>query len=114
MTGSSTSLVAAAALSEFNMDGTIEAKVARDVERELARLVASSPKVSELPIAPLFDVNDLVRLELALERFGQVHRSKRSKQLVESVRSILSVARTRLRVVSALRRAVIVPEARPG
>ena len=95
------------------MDATIETKVARDVEHQLARLLIRSAKVAELPITPLFDVNDLIRLELALEQFAQVHRSGRSKRLVEAVRTILSVARTRLRVASAIRHAVVVAEARP-
>jgi hypothetical protein len=95
------------------MDATIETKVARDVEHHLARLVIRSAKLAELPITPLFDVNDLIRLELALEQFAQVHRSGRSKRLVEAVRTILSVARTRLRVASAIRHAVVVAEARP-
>jgi hypothetical protein len=95
------------------MDATIEAKVARDVEHQLARLVIRSPKLAELPITPLFDVNDLIRLDLALEQFAQVHRSGRSKRLVEAVRTILSVARTRLRVASAVQHAVAVAEARP-
>jgi hypothetical protein len=93
------------------MDATIETTVARDVERELARLVTRAPRVAELPIAPLFDVSDLIRLELALERFAQAHRSGRSKRLVESVRNILGVARTRLHVVHAIRHAVRVAEA---
>jgi hypothetical protein len=95
------------------MDATIEARVARDVEHQLARLVIRSAKLAELPITPLFDANDLIRLELALEQFAQVHRSGRSKRLVEAVRAILSVARTRLRVASAVRHAVVVAEARP-
>ena len=95
------------------MDATIETKVARDVEHQLARLVIRSAKLAELPITPLFDVNDLIRLELALEQFAQAHRSGRSKRLVEAVRTILSVARTRLRVASAIRHAVVVAEARP-
>ena len=95
------------------MDATIETKVARDVEHQLARLLIRSAKLAELPITPLFDVNDLIRLELALEQFAQVHRSGRSKRLVEAVRTILSVARTRLRVASAIRHAVVVAEARP-
>lgn len=92
---------------------SIEVKAARDVERQLARMAARSPKLAELPISPLFGVDDLVRLELALDRFAQVHVSRRSKRLVESVRAILSVARTRLRVVGAIHRAVVVAEARP-
>ena len=86
------------------MDPALEAEIARDVEHELARLVIRSPRLAELPITPLFDVNDLVRLELALERFAQVHRSGRSKRLVEAVRTILSVARARLRVAAPLAR----------
>jgi hypothetical protein len=76
------------------MDRALEAEIARDVEHELARLVIRSPRLAELPITPLFDVTDLVRLEFALDRFVQVHRSERSRRLVESVRTILSVART--------------------
>jgi hypothetical protein len=95
------------------MDATIEAKVARDVEQELARLLVRSPKLAELPITALFSIGDLVRLELALDRFAQVHISSRSKRLIESVRDILSVARTRLRVAGAIRQAVSVTEARP-
>ena len=91
----------------------IETKVARDFERQLARLLVRSPKLAELPITPLFDVGDLVRLELALDRFAQAHTSARSKRLIETVRGILSVARTRLRVAGAIRHAVAVAEARP-
>jgi hypothetical protein len=91
----------------------IEVKVARDVERQLARMLVGSPKLAELPITPLFSVDDLVRLQLALDRFAEVHISRRSKRLVERVRAILSVARTRLRVVGAIRHAVVVAEARP-
>jgi hypothetical protein len=92
---------------------SIEVKAAQDVERQLARMVARSPKLARLPISPLFGVDDLVRLELALDRFAQVHISGRSQRLVEAVRVILSVARTRLRVVGAIRHAVVVAEARP-
>src|SRR5262245_13545472 len=95
------------------MDANVEAKIARDVEDQLARLVIRSPRLAELPITPLFGVDDLVRLELALERFAQVHRSGRSRRLVESVRAILSVARTRLHVASAVHRAVVVADTRP-
>jgi hypothetical protein len=91
---------------------SIEVKVARDVERQLARMAVGSPKLAELPITPMFGVDDLVRLELALDHFAQVHVSRRSKRLVETVRAILSVARTRLRVGGVIRRAVGVAEAR--
>ena len=96
------------------MDATqIESKVAKDVERQLARLLVRSPKLAELPITALFDVDDLVRLELSLDRFAQAHTSARSKRLIETVRGILSVARTRLSVAGAIRHAVAVAEARP-
>jgi hypothetical protein len=91
----------------------LESKVAQDVERQLARLLVRSPKLAELPIAALYSIDDLVRLELALDRFAQVHISSRSKRLVDTVRGILSVARTRLRVAGAIRQAVLVAEARP-
>jgi hypothetical protein len=91
---------------------SLEAKIVRDVEDQLARLVIRSPKLAELPITPLFDVDDLIRLDLSLEQFAQIHRSGRSKRLVEAVRTILSDARTRLRVDGAIRRAVVVAELR--
>jgi len=92
---------------------TIESMVARDVEHQLARLVLRSASLAELPITPLFDADDLVRLELALERFAQRHRSGRSKRLVAAVRDILGAARARLRVASAVQHAVILADARP-
>jgi hypothetical protein len=91
---------------------SLETKIARDVEDQLARLVIRSPKLAELPITPLYEVDDLIRLEIALEHFGQVHRSGRSRRLVQAVRTILSDARTRLRVDGAIRRAVVVAELR--
>ena len=104
------------------MDPKTETRIARDVEKHLSRLLSIYPKLARLPIAPLFSVRDLIRLEIALERFGQSHSSARSKRLVEAVRPILGVARTRLRIASARRRAVVIavdprderPEARPG
>ena len=105
----------------MQMDPKTETRIARDVEKHLSRLLSSYPKLARLPIAPLFSVRDLIRLEIALERFGQSHSSARSKRLVEAVRPILSVARTRLRIASAPRRGVVIavdprderPEARP-
>lgn len=94
------------------MDAHMEAKIARDAEDQLARLVIRAPRLAELPITPLFGTDDLVRLELALQRFAQVHRSHRSRRLVESVREVLSVARTRLHVASAVHRAVVVADGR--
>ena len=78
-----------------------ELEVALDVERQLAMLLASLPKLGELPIAPLRSVDDLVRLELALPRFSQIHRSKRSRVLVRAVRAILESARSSLRAATA-------------
>jgi hypothetical protein len=95
------------------MDVNTEARIARDVENQLARLVIRAPRLAELPITPLFGADDLVRLELALQRFALVHRSNRSRRLVESVRAILNVARTRLHVASAIDRAVVVADQRP-
>jgi hypothetical protein len=97
----------------FAMDPTIETRIARDVEKHLARLLVRSPKLSELPITPLFGANDLIRLELALKRFAQVHTSERSKRLIEAVGTILSVARTRLRMANAGRRALVVDDTSP-
>ena len=59
------------------------------------------PKLNELPIAPLRRVHDLVRLELALQRFAEIHRSKRSKVLIRAVRNLLEGARFRLREAAA-------------
>ena len=90
----------------------MEARVVRDVERELLRLAIRSPKLAELPITPLFAVDDLVHLELALERFAQIHRSGRSKKLIAAVRAILGVARTRLRMAGTIEQAVAIAEVR--
>ncbi len=76
-----------------------ELEVARDIERQLVALLARLPKLSELPIAPLRGVDDLIRLELALKNFAQIHRSKRSKLMISAVRILLEGARTRLREV---------------
>jgi hypothetical protein len=96
------------------MDAThIESKVAQDVS-DSSRLLVRSSKLAELPITALFSISDLVLLELALDRFAQVHISSRSKRLVDTVRGVLSVARTRFRVAGAIRQAVSVAEARPG
>ena len=95
----------------FHMDPKTETRIARDVEKHLSRLLVSSPKLARLPIAPLFSVRDLIRLEIALERYAHTHGSARSKRLVGAVRTILSVARARLRIATAGRRAFVVPGA---
>jgi len=77
-----------------------ELEVALDVERQLEALLVSVPSLSELPIWPLRGVDDLVRLELALGRFAEIHRSKRSKARIRAVRMILETARARLREVA--------------
>ena len=79
------------------MGRIVELVIALDVERQLKALRASSPTLGELPITPLRGVDDLVRLEIALRRFSEIHRSKRSKALIRAVRSTLDAARTRLR-----------------
>jgi hypothetical protein len=73
-----------------------EANIATDVERQLGTLLLSAPTLSELPIAPLRSTGDLIRLEIALQRFAKIHRSKWSKMLVGRVRRILGAARNRL------------------
>jgi hypothetical protein len=95
------------------MDPKAETRIARDVEKCLSRLANSSPRLAKLPIAPLFSVRDLIRLEIALERFAQTHTSTKSKRLVEGVRTVLSVGRARLRIATAGRRAAIVAAATP-
>ena len=82
------------------MDRSAELEVAVDVERQLEALLVSLPSLSELPIWPLRGVDDLVRLELALRRFAEIHRSKRSKARIRAVRTILDAARARLREVA--------------
>jgi len=82
-----------------------EVETAADVERQLAELLVSLPGLSELPIAPLRSIGDLVRLELALRRFAEIHRSKRSKARIRAVRTILEAARARLREAAAADRA---------
>jgi hypothetical protein len=86
------------------MDRHAELEVALDVEVRLAALEVSSPSLSELPIAPLRGVADLVRLELALPRFAAIHRSKRSKVLISGVRTLLALARARLRAELSVER----------
>jgi len=80
-----------------------ELDVARDIERQLVALLARLPKLGELPIAPLRGVDDLIRLELALKNFAQIHRSKRSKLMISAVQILLEGARNRLREVVAIK-----------
>jgi hypothetical protein len=77
------------------------AQITTDVERQLGTLLLSAPTLSELPIAPSRSTGDLIRLEIALQRFAKIHRSKRSKMLVGRFRRILGAARNRLQVNSA-------------
>lgn len=79
------------------MEANTELEVVREVERQLATLSLSAPSLRELPFAPLRGVDDLVKLELALRRFAEIHRSKRSKLLIGAVRILLQGARDRLR-----------------
>lgn len=83
------------------VDASAELQVASDVERQLAALRVNPPALRELPIAPLRDVADLVRLELALRRFAEIHRSKRSRALIGAIKAILHIARGRLREATA-------------
>ena len=79
------------------MDANAELEITLDLERRLAALSVSVPVLCELPIAPLRGVNDLVRLELALRRFAEIHRSTKSRLLLGTVRIMLEGARARLR-----------------
>jgi hypothetical protein len=87
----------------MSMKTSTEREVAGEVERQLAVLLAGSPALSELPIAPLRGLADLVRLELAVRRFAEIHRSKRSKRLIRSLTTILGTARVRLREATVFR-----------
>jgi hypothetical protein len=78
-----------------------EFEVALEVERQLEVLLVSLPSFCELPIWPLRGADDLIRLELALLRFAEIHRSKRSKARIRAVRTILEAARARLRKATA-------------
>ena len=84
-----------------HLNRSSELEVALEVEHQLEALVDSLPSLSELPIWPLRGVDDLVRLELALRRFAEIHRSKRSKARIRAVRTILEAARTRIREAAA-------------
>ena len=86
------------------MSASLELHIAADVERQLSILLLIESSLSQLPITPLHGVSDLVRLEIALQRFAEIHRSKRSKMLIGKVRRILSAARVRLRVEPAIER----------
>ncbi|MCZ7563675.1 MAG: hypothetical protein M5U08_07565 [Burkholderiales bacterium] len=80
------------------MEAAIRAReVAGEVERRLATLATEQPRLGELPVRPLEGLDDLVRLELALQRFAKIHRSGQSRALVRRVRAVLGEARTRLR-----------------
>ena len=89
------------------MDANTELEIVRDLERQLAALSLSAPSLCELPFAPLHGVDDLVRLELALPRFAEIHRSKRSKLLIGAVRILLQGARARLREAAPINRVAL-------
>lgn len=89
------------------MNANTELEVVRELERQLAALSLSAPSLCELPFAPLRGVDDLVRLELALRRFAEIHRSKRSKLLIGAVRILLQGARVRLREAASVNRVAL-------
>lgn len=95
------------------MDAKTELDVVLDLERQLAALSVSAPSLCELPIAPLRGVDDLIRLELALSRFAAIHRSKRSKVLIGGVRTLLGVARAKLRAEPSVGRSESHPNKTP-
>jgi hypothetical protein len=95
------------------VDRSAELEVAHDVERQLAELLVSLPNLAELPIAPMRGVDDLVRLEIALRPFAEIHRSKRSRAQVRAVRTILEAARARLRVAAKADRLGLSPHQVP-
>jgi hypothetical protein len=84
------------------VDTRTEREVAHDVEQELAELLVSSPRLAQLPIAPLRGIADLVRLELALRLFADNSRDERGGRLVREVEVILWRARSRLREAANL------------
>lgn len=79
------------------MGSDTERNVAQDVEWRLGLLLAKSRNLGELPVAPLRGLHDLVRLEVALRRFREIHRSEESKALVRAVQKTLDAARARIR-----------------
>jgi hypothetical protein len=89
------------------MHTSTERQVAANVERQIVGLLANSPKLIELPIAPLHGLPDLVRLELALLRFAKIHRSRRSKLAIRRVKAILWDARARIRGDADTRRSIL-------
>ena len=89
------------------MDANTELEIVRELERQLAALSLRAPSLCELPFAPLRGVDDLVRLELALPRFAEIHRSKRSKLLIGAVRILLQGARARLREAAPVNRVAL-------
>lgn len=74
--------------------------IARSVERELQALLPTLPALSELPIASLRDVDDLVRLDLALLRLQSSAPSGERRALIRVVRGVLARARAQLRQVT--------------
>jgi hypothetical protein len=91
-------------------DRTLEDEDGSRLEDQLARLVICSPKLAELPITPLFGGHEPIHLEIALARFSHVHRSEQSRQLVAAVRTLLGVARARVRIASNARRSIRVAD----
>jgi hypothetical protein len=89
------------------VDANTELEIVRELERQLAALSLRAPSLCELPFAPLRGVDDLVRLELALPRFAEIHRSKRSKLLIGAVRILLQGARARLRDMAPVSRVAL-------
>jgi hypothetical protein len=89
------------------VDANTELEIVRELERQLAALSLRAPSLCELPFAPLRGVDDLVRLELALPRFAEIHRSKRSKLLIGAVRILLQGARARLREMAPVNRVAL-------
>lgn len=70
---------------------------ARVTVRPLLARTAKSRQHGELPVAPLRGLHDLVRLESALQRFRELHRSEESAAPVRAAQKTLGAARARIR-----------------
>jgi hypothetical protein len=75
-----------------------EAAIAREVQAQLENMTSRWPVLLSLPITPLRGADDLIRLEMAMQRAarpgGDLHRQD---EIVGAVRVVLGMARARLK-----------------
>lgn len=79
-------------------DTTDETVIAREVQGQIENMTSRWPVLLSLPITPLRGADDLIRLEMAMQRAarpgGDLHRQD---EIVGAVRVVLGMARARLK-----------------